>query len=338
MRKSIWLTLIILPLCLSGQEARLPTYDALKTYIAQLYEGKNYQEAADVLERVIDQYPDHVEENTYNLTAMCIHLEDYERAFDALKYAHDRGVWFGLNAFSSEFFRPLRKHDRYPVFMKRNDKFFRRAQQAARSDVIVELPANHSTRQSYPLFIALHGGGETAAAFRDVWRSITLNNSFIIAYVQSSQVVSMRGYTWKNLDKTREDILTAYNKVMQIYNVSPGRVFIGGFSSGGYGALAMLAEQTFPIQGFVTLNPIRPDILHSAAIKTLAELGVRGVTLTTQTDPHFDEHRKMAQEFDSQGLFHRLLIAPDAGPWLPLDFQETLDKALSFVLGYPVRF
>lgn len=338
MRKSVWLTLIFLPLCLSGQEARLPTYDVFKTYIAQLYEGKNYREAADVLERVLDKYPDHIEENAYNLAAMCVHLEEYDRAFDALKYAHDRDVWFGLNAFTPEFFRPLREHDRYPVFMERNDKFFRAARRAARSDVIVELPTNYSARQSYPLFIALHGGGETAAAFRDVWRSITLNSSFIIAYVQSSQMVSMNGYTWKDIDKTREDILAAYKKIMQIYNVSPQRVFIGGFSSGGYGALAMLAGEAFPIHGFVTLNPIRPDNLNSEAIRTLAELGVRGVTLTTQTDPHFEEHRKMAGEFDSQGLSHRLLIAPDAGPWLPLDFQETLDKALSFVLGYPVRF
>jgi len=52
----------------------------------------------------------------------------------------------------------------------------------------------------------------------------------------------------------------------------------------------------------------------------------------------FAEHRKMADEFDSLGLFHKLVTAPDAGPWFPQDFQETLDKALSFVLGYSVRF
>lgn len=316
----------------------LGAYEDLRAQVGELYKQKKYAEAAALLERMLDRFPENVRANTYNLALMRVLLGDRDRAMQALEDGLRRGVFYGKWDFEAETLAPLKQHGRFPAFWAQNLARLEEAQRNATMKLEVVTPAGYDPARSYPLFIALHGGGESLAQFTPAWVSPRLRAEFITAYVQSSQVASMTGFHWQDEPLTRRDLDAAYREVLVKYPVDRSRVLVGGFSSGGFAAMVAAFHQVLPVRGFVALCPEVPTSISDAEIAAAAKRGLRGSLLTTELDRRIEAQRLLADRWKALGVDGEFVVTPDIGHWYPKDFGQQLDRAIDRILSSAARF
>jgi len=314
------------------QKPAFATYREMRAHLGQLFEQQKYAEAASLLESVLDLFPENVLANTFNLAAARAYLGEADKAVAALEEGHRRGVFYGTWDFGGDLWTPFKGSPRFDAFWKENEARIAEAQSRAVLLTDVLTPAGYDPARTYPLFIALHGGGETVAELKPLWTSPRLRSDFITVYVQSTQVASMKGFHWQDVALTRRDVEAAYKKVLSQYPVDAGRVVIGGFSSGGYGAMVAAFAGLFPVRGFIALCPPVPEVLRDEDILGAKGRGLRGTILTTEMDHRVEAQRAFAERLKGLGLPVEFHMTPDIGHWFPEDFGAQLDRAVGLIL------
>lgn len=316
------------------QDKQFATYQEMRAHIVKLYQQKAYAEAAGILEKALTGFPDHLHANVFNLALMYVRLEEYEKALKALEYGLEHGVWFGKYELNNDIWAPLRENESFEAFKRHNEKKWEEAQESAQPKLEVLVPEDFDKSKKYPLFIALHGGGENIGAFKPQWTSDLLKKEFIVAYPQSSQVVSMTGYSWtEDIELTKKEIRQAYKKILTDFPVNPSRVIVGGFSSGGVASLEVILDETVPAIGFVALCPAKPDDFSSEKVGKAGARGIRGTLITTEMDPRLPDQKEMAAIMEAQGLLHEFIVTPNIGHWYPENLSEMIDAAITHIMG-----
>lgn len=313
---------------------RFESYQEMRQVIGERYQQQDLEEVIEILTWGLKAFPDHLQANVFNLALCQVQLSRMEQAVETLNYGLDRGIWFGPFEMAADVWEPLREYDPFGDVQVRYEILQDRVQKTASPLLDVDLPEGYSGQKPYPLFIALHGGGETVKEFKGNWKSPLLSNEFIVAYPQSSRVVSMDGYSWMGEPPDQHEITQVYQEILQEYPVDPDRVIIGGFSSGGHFALTLLLEEVllFPFRGFVVLCPPVPDVVPIDAVERIVDHGHRGVLLTTEMDNRLKAQEKFAMVLESGGVPIRFEVFPDIGHWYPKDLDDKLDKAIGFIL------
>ena len=268
----LFVTLPLACICLAacGQRAAevdTQDYQAVRARFGELYQQERYAEAAELLEPALAQFPDQVMANAYNLAIVYDRTAEHAKGMDALRFAHERGIWFHVRAFDQPLWNEYRKQSGFEAIVARNTALWQEAQRIAGPKMLVTVPQGSETGRTYPLFIALHGGGGNMTEFRDVWKSDVLSNEFVTAYLQSSQVVAMDGYSWtENMETARCEITEQYDEIRGRYPVNEDQVVVGGFSSGGMAALEVMLANDIPVVGFVALCPAHIDGFTAPAV------------------------------------------------------------------------
>jgi predicted esterase len=339
MKKPIIVAALLLIACASfgGQEQKkqqFTTYQEMRAHIGKLYQEQKYREAAEILKKALTQFPDHLNANAFNLALMYVQMGENEKALKALEYGIEKGVWFGKYALANEIWAPLEELEEYKVFKEKNEKKREEAQKSARPKLEVFVPDNFDKEKKYPLFIALHGGGENIEVFKPQWTSDLMKKKFIVAYLQSSQLVAMNGFSWtEDVELAKKEIKGAYEEIVQEYPVDRERVIVGGFSSGGVASLVTILDNTIPAIGFVVLCPGKPDVLTKEKVMEAEERGVRGTLLTTEMDNRLPDQKEMAEIMKAAGLDHKFIVTPNIGHWYPENLADLIDAAIAHILG-----
>ncbi|KPK63610.1 hypothetical protein AMJ83_06185 [candidate division WOR_3 bacterium SM23_42] len=308
------------------------TYQDMRKHLGELYEKEKYEEAVDLLLWAREKFPDYLFNNSYNLALLYVRLGQYDKGIDALQYALDRGLWFSLLAFEPEPWAPLREKKGFQDIRDQCEALKQEAQKKAKPDLLVVTPEDFEPKKTYPLFITLHGGGENIELFKDRWNSQQMRKEFIVAYPQSSQVISMNGFWWHgDIELAKREIASAYQKVVNEYPVDTENVIIGGFSSGGVAALDVLLSNTIPARGFVVLCPDWPESFTAERIRDTKNRGIRGTLITTEMDERLPLHEKMVETFKAEGLPHQFIVTPNIGHWYPEDLDEKIDGAIDHI-------
>ncbi|UCC44039.1 MAG: hypothetical protein JSU65_13155 [Candidatus Zixiibacteriota bacterium] len=337
MKTVISLSILVLWLGLAfgqqeDEEFDFPDYRQMREHFGQLYSEGKYQEAARLLEWALPQFPDNVLANSYNLALSYLQLQRYEKSVEALQYALDRDVWFNRFIFESEIWQPLTQLDGFEAVLARNEELRAEAQKTSKMELEVITPEGYEKERKYPLFIALHGGGGNIDAFRNVWISEKMGKEFITAYIQSSQIVAMDGFSWtEDIEIAKKDISSAYDAVTKEYAVDSEEVIIGGFSSGGVAALEVALCNTLPVSGFVALCPAKPESFTEANLTAAKERGLRGTLLTTEMDPRLADQKEMVAAMEKVGFEHRFVVTPDVGHWIPDDLNVMIDHSIGHI-------
>ena len=313
------------------QEPEIPSsgYEIMRARLGELYQQQKYAEAAELLDKALLKFPAHVKANTYNLALMCGHLQQYDRGVKALLYGLENGIWYGKFDFINPLWDPFKTHAGFKSFLEKNNMFLERAGKTAKSEWMVHTPAGYSPDKKYPLFLALHGGGENMQDFSQKWKSERLEQEFIVAFIQSSQVISMNGYNWtEDIELSTKEIREAYQKIVQEYPVDTEQVLIGGFSSGGVASLVVALDGTLPVRGFVALCPAKPEGFTSERVQAAAQRGLRGTLITTEMDGRLEDQKDMARMFDLEELACEFIVTPNIGHWYPEDLDAQIDRAI----------
>ena len=324
---------LVLP-ALAQEELRFATYQDMRAYIGKLYEEKKFAEAAQVLEKALAQFPDHLKANAINLALMRVHLKEFDKAVQVLKTALDRGIFFNKYDFRADLWAAFKELAAFKDFWARNEGIAAEAQKRAKPEMVVITPEGYDPGKKYPLFIALHGGGENIPAFKDNWKSDRLAKEFITAYLQSSRVIGVDSYNWtEDIEISKKEIVDAYRKILSRYPINEEDVMIGGFSSGAVASIEVLLSGLIPTKGFIALCPAKPDGFSAETIRMAKKKGLCGVLLTTEMESgvRLGQQKDMDAIMTAAGFAHQFLITPNIGHWYPPDISHKIDAGIEFI-------
>ena len=305
----------------------------MRAYLGELFEQKKYAEAAAMLERVLDRFPDNVRANTFNLAAARALMGQPDKAIDALEDGLRRGAFYSRWDFDGAVMAPLKQHPRFAAFFQANLDRIAEADKKAAMKLEVATPPGYDPARRYPLFVALHGGGENIAMLKPNWVSPRLQAEFIVAYVQSSQVADMTGFHWQDEARTRRDLQAAFSEVVAKYPVDRTASSSAGSRPAGFASLVTAFHQTLPARGFVALCPEPPTSVTDADITAAVNRGLRGALLTTELDRRVAGAARLAERWKKLGLDAEFAVTPNIGHWFPKDFGQQLDRAIERILA-----
>lgn len=121
---------------------------------------------------------------------------------------------------------------------------------------IYSVPNEYSPGRSWPILIVLHGHGDVAAAFHELWRPVTDSMGFVLLTPQGDVPVSGAGWGWS--DQSEHCIRSALDHLRSQVNVDSRKIFIGGFSAGGSLAYRMGMKYAHIFAGIVALSAAFP--------------------------------------------------------------------------------
>ncbi len=306
------------------------SYEEMRAHIGQLYQEEKYAEAADVLEKALDLFPDHLHANTYNLALMYVKLGALDKGIASLRKGLSRGIWYGKYDFSADVWKPLKENEGFREIQQLNEARRLEAQKKVKPRLDVTVPEDYEAGRKYPLFIAFHGGGENIDVFKPQWTSPLLQKEFIVAYPQSTQLIAPDGYNWtEDVLLALREIRAVYDRIIREYPVNTAEVIVGGFSSGGVASLEIVLNDTFPVEGFIALCPAKPDDFTPEKVSAAQRRGIRGTLLTTEMDGRLGAQKEMAEVMRAAGLLQEFIITPNVGHWYPDDLGEKIDAAIA---------
>jgi predicted esterase len=315
-------------------QAQARTYQEMRSEIVELYGQEEFSKAARILEGALDEYPDHLLANCVNLALVNVRMGTLDAAIEALNYGLDHGIWYGKYTFLDPTWNPMKEHPGWAEVESRVEAAKAEAVVAVEPRLEIRLPEDYDPGRRYPLFLALHGGGENVDVFMPNWTSPLLSKEFIVAFPQSTQLIAMDGYNWtEDMDLTLKEVREAYDQVVRTYSVDSGQVIVGGFSSGGVASLEVVLKDALPVEGFVVLCPAKPEDLSPDQIQAASKKGVRGTLLTTEMDGRLDQQKEMADTMREHGLPLVFHVFPDIGHWYPEDLAERIDAAIAHIRG-----
>jgi len=208
------------------------------------------------------------------------------------------------------------------------------AQGRARPELKVIEPAGGPRAES-PLLVALHYAGGNAEDFAGYWQ-IAVEEGWLVALPQSSQICYEDGYWWADREKGKREVLDAFEQIKQDYSFDSQKVVLAGASQGGTLAMLLALEGTIPSRGFLSVVPgMREDTLQELlSLLDSAPRDLRGWILTGERDYCVALARRFHGEAVQRGFRWELLVEPGMGHEFPQDFDLKLRKALAFLLTF----
>ena len=98
------------------------SYQEMRKHVGDLYNQKKYGEAAELLREAINQFPDHLFANSYNLALMYGYLGEHEKGVKVLLFCLEHGLWFGKYAFFDDgAWGSYKKLQSFQAFLKKNE-------------------------------------------------------------------------------------------------------------------------------------------------------------------------------------------------------------------------
>ncbi|MEN8154431.1 MAG: hypothetical protein ABFR75_10455 [Acidobacteriota bacterium] len=306
-------------------------YLQLYKKIVSLYRAKKFEETRNLLEKNIGNYPEKFDRFAYNLSIIYGHTKEFEKGIKILNKAHKKGVWFNILIFKSPLYKGYKDLPGFKAVLSKNNELYEKAKKDTKSKMDISLPENFDKSKKYPLFIALHGGGENIKNFKPRWTSEKMKNEYIVAYLQSSQLIAPDGYGWENYFITKKEVKSAFEKILEKYPVDKKRIIIGGFSSGGGASLFLTFKEKIPVKGFIILCPQVPKEIVEPDVLKAAKKGIRGTFITTERDNRLELQKKLVGIFKRSGLGHKFVIFPNTGHWYPEGLDKKIDEALEHI-------
>lgn len=308
------------------------TYPEMRKEVGRLFDEGKFADAAAILEKAVVAFPDHLRANTINLALMRVRLGEPDKAVEALRLGLSKGTWYGRYDFFAAVWAPLKAHPGFAAIEAESEARRAEAEKLVRPRLDVTVPAGAAPGERLPLFIALHGGGENVDDFKPHWTSPLLEQGFVVAYPQSSQLIAPDGFDWmQDVPRTLRELRLVYDGLLRDYPIDPGRVAVGGFSSGGAAALEVVLTDAFPAAAFVSLCPPKPPDFTADRLTAAAARGVKGTLLTSERDGRLAAQREMAEAMRGAGLLLEFVVTPDLGHWYPDDLAARIDATLRAV-------
>jgi poly(3-hydroxybutyrate) depolymerase len=192
---------------------------------------------------------------------------------------------------------------------------------------LLSVPAGYTPDHSFPLLVALHGGGSNAIAFHDLWRPVTQSNGFVLATPQGGErAPDGMGYLWgpNAYDSVRRSI----DVILRTVNVDRSEIYLSGFSQGGH--LTYALARLYP-RVFTGIAPIGVgyDLPNATAARTLYNM--RLYIGHGELEPGLEDVRGLVANLRAEGCDVQLAIYRGTGHGIPQPASSELERILRYL-------
>lgn len=299
--------------------------------VLSAYKNHQFEQGIAILEKNFECFPDKQLNICYNLALLYGNLEKYNEGLKYLNQCLDTQIWFNKWAFTNGVFKEYNKLKQFQLFLDRNEEIRLKIQKNTKSIFKLNKPENYDQNIRYPLFIALHGGGGNIESFEKKWTSNLLKEKYLVLYIQSSQIISMTGFNWEDMECSKQDIFKAINHTLENYPIDSTRIIIGGFSIGGAAAFEAINSSEIPIKGFITLCQTKPDSFDNKFLTKLKNENVRGSIITNPKDPGFDQQVQIVKALKDFGIQYQFVKYDNIGHLYPENLDHLIDQSLKHI-------
>jgi len=315
------------------------TFSDLERQLYQLYQNGEYAQALDLATREASRFPTEAWLVTYWRICLASLLGEMALALQLLEEALAAGLWYAETQLREDTdlqsLQGLAEFERLvEVCRDRHGE----AQARAVSALITLQPEGgcQAGLQPCPLLLALHGNNKTAEGSVGFWRS-AVYNGWLLALPQSSQVRGPDAYVWNDRDWAVREIQEHVATLCEQYAVDSERVVVAGFSLGGELAIWLAMSGTIEARGFIAVGPGGPYMREPDKWVPLIEAsqgrGLRGYLVVGKKDVFcYEGTQALAGLLKSRDVPCELEVHPNLGHDFPPEFQQSLTRALEFIL------
>lgn len=291
-------------------------------------EGK-YIDALNVTEQLALEFPNETAITSYWRVCLLSRAGKTDEALKAMSAAMDQGMWWSEEQLrADDDLAPLQG---LPAFEARVAECRTRhaaAQKDSKPDILIHLPTGDTP---HPLLIALHGRSNSPERDFRYWEPL-LKMGWMLAMPQSSQLGSPNTFIWDDKLRAREEIAAHYEKLVDHYSIDGNRVILAGFSQGAALAIQIGLRGIIPARGFLSVVPagIAMDDFHELLV---SKHDVRGYLVAGGRDPRYEMFTQIHALLNQSGIPCEMEDHPEMGHEFPKDFDQTITKALKFLLA-----
>lgn len=312
------------------------SYQEAEAIAVQLFYQQKHQEAIAMLKDLMEKFPGKLHEIAWSLALNYCLNGQYEKSLEMFDYGLKKGIFFPFHP-EINIWEPLEKYDleRFKKIKEKTKQLRDQAQAKAKPGLEIFPPAKYSKNEKYPLLIVLPGWGGDLEFSKRNWNSERLKQEFIVAYMQSSQVVQTQGFAWDDIPQGRKEIKQLYEQTIKNYAVDLDKVIIGGYSQGGMMVMDIIFTRTIPLKGFVAVCPGGgiPGTLTKENTAKATEQGVRGYIISGEKDDFLPEQQEAIKIFKEADFPYQMKVIPGMYHWFPGDFGKQLDLAIEYISG-----
>ncbi|MEW6094290.1 MAG: hypothetical protein AB1531_10025 [Chloroflexota bacterium] len=294
------------------------------------YERGDYAAALAVTERLAAEFPAQSARTDFWRICLLTRLQRLDKALQVFRSALDGGMWWSEQTLRSDpDLEPLQGNPDFErlavVCLERHAA----AQADSKPALIVREPMQAT--KPYPALLSLHAMGSTAEENLPYWEHACAQG-WLVAAVQSSQLVWPGAYAWSDRDKGQEEVVGQFAELCERYPIDRSRVIVGGMSQGGALAIRLTLNGSLPARGFLAVVPGRIEgALLTEWAAARREVPVRGYLVFGGKDPRQDFFRQVCETLSQYGIPYRKEDHPEVGHEFPPDFERSLEKALNFL-------
>ncbi|MBJ7993076.1 alpha/beta hydrolase [Bacillus mycoides] len=250
-----------------------------------------------------------------------------EEALHLMKKAIiENGFWYGSEyLISDDDLKPLHKFEEFHRMVQLCKEREELAKKSEQADVKYKY-----SKQTENLLITLHGDQENIQIIEPYWNSV-IEQGFMLALPQSSQIQFSDGYVWDNIERGREELKGHYNKIK--VNKTFGNIIIGGFSAGARVALHSMLQGEIEVNGFIFVAPWLPEMEEwEEMIGILHDKSIKGYIICGDQDEDcFEGTQQFVTLLKDKNIEHKYKVVPNLNHDYPHNFDELLKEAIEYI-------
>lgn len=158
-----------------------------------------------------------------------------------------------------------------------------------------------------------------------------MEQGFMLALPQSSQIQFSDGYVWDNIERGREELKGHYNKIK--VNKPFENIIIGGFSAGARVALHSMLQGEIEVNGFIFVAPWLPEMEEwEEMIGILHDKSIKGYIICGDQDEDcFEGTQQFVKLLKDKNIEHKYKVVPNLNHDYPHNFDELLKEAIEYI-------
>ncbi|NUC18653.1 alpha/beta hydrolase [Bacillus mycoides] len=250
-----------------------------------------------------------------------------EEALQLMKKAIiENGFWYGSEyLISDDDLKPLHKFEEFHRMVQLCKEREELAKKSEQADVKYKY-----SKQTENLLITLHGDQENIQIIEPYWNSV-MEQGFMLALPQSSQIQFSDGYVWDNIERGRDELKGHYNKIK--VNKTFGNIIIGGFSAGARVALHSMLQGEIEVNGFIFVAPWLPEMEEwEEMIGILHDKSIKGYIICGDQDEDcFEGTQQFVKLLKDKNIEHKYKVVPNLNHDYPHNFDELLKEAIEYI-------
>jgi predicted esterase len=307
-------------------------YRQFRSEVHRLYQSGDYPAALQRLDQSALEFPEQAPLIHYIRICLLALTRQATAALTALQNSLDLGFWYPPATLQGDpDLAILQEQPEFERLVAVCAERFDRAAKAARPERIVLTPPPE-TPAPYPVWLVFHGRNAAAASSQSFWESLA-ERGWLVALLQSSQVVGVGTYAWDDRQRSIEEARQHFEELSSSYPVHWQRLVLGGFSQGAGLAIWLALNKLLPAAGFMAVAPYLRGIEDLVETPPDTTSRRRGYLLTGDLDEHQEMFTQIEQLLHAQQVSYRRERRPDLDHDYPEDFDHSLDQALQFILG-----